>query len=151
MYRPLLWLVIISVFGFSHSQFCFSCCHFCFQRKKCNNTLKHLEFELDDVNKANCREDAWILAGEKVFFQNSSLGLVFGVLFVFFLPPMTLPFLQCFVPLHCTECSKLTWGVMGKGAAICHLLVLKLHAFPYWHIAHRLTFLTSQCCLESKN
>lgn len=77
MYRPLLWLVIISIFGFSHSQFCFSCCDFCFQRKKCNNTLKHLEFELDDVNKASCREDIWILAGEKVFFQNSSSVFLF--------------------------------------------------------------------------
>lgn len=149
MYRPLLWLVIISVFGFSHSQFCFSCCHFYFQRKKCNNTLTPLEFKLDDVNKASCREDAWILAGEKVFFQNSSLGLFFWTflficLFVFF-PPMTVPFLQYFAPLHCTGCSKLAWGVTGKGAAVCHLVVLKLHAFPYWHIARRLPFLTSQC------
>lgn len=121
MYRPLLWLVIISVFGFSHSQFCFSCCHFYFQRKKCNNTLTPLEFKLDDVNKASCREDAWILAGEKVFFQNSSLGLFFldffVRLFVCFLPSYDSSFSPVFCSLALHWMFKAGMGCDGEGSS----------------------------------
>lgn len=39
---------------------------FVFKEKKCSRTSEHVESELDDVNKASCGEDAWILAGGKV-------------------------------------------------------------------------------------
>lgn len=60
---------------------------FVFKEKKCSRTSKHVESELDDVNKASCGEDAWILAGGKV------VSIFFLGAFVFPLSP-AVSFLQ---------------------------------------------------------
>lgn len=80
------------------------------KKKKCNNTLKHLEFELDDVNKASCR--SWL--EESFSFRILPWGCFLGACLFVFLPLLTVPFPRYFAPWCCSECSKLLWLRWGQ-------------------------------------